>query len=331
MVTAASSTTPDAGGPDAAGSGAAGAPVPGSDPGAEPVHAPAPGGLAKGLVRSLRPRQWLKNSLVASAPFFAGQLLDLAVLVDLGIAFAAFCLASSGIYFVNDVRDVEFDRRHPTKRNRPIASGAVPIGVGIAVGVSLLVGGLALAWFASTPQFAGAIATYIAISLAYCFFLKDQPVIDLAVIASGFLLRAMSGGLATDIPMSDWFLIVASFGALFIAAGKRYSELVAVGEEAVTRRSLAAYSASYLRFLWGAAAAVTMTSYTLWAFEIQRRDDNPWAVISAAPFVLGLLRYAVDVDSARAGTPEAIAFGDRVLQGLGVIWLALITVGVVLA
>ena len=300
-------------------------------PSGQPTRRPAGAkALIFGLVRSMRPRQWLKNVLVASAPFFAGRLPEVRVLTDVGLAFVVFCLIASGVYLINDVRDVEFDRAHPTKRNRPIAAGIVPVRVAVVFGVALMGAGLAVAAFASTSGLLIDVAGYAAISMAYCFFLKDQPVIDLAVIASGFLLRTAAGGLATGIPLSQWFLLVASFGALFVAAGKRFSEFVAVGEQAAsTRRSLAAYSASYLRFLWGTAAAVTIIAYSLWAVEVNRRaGGGSWALISVAPFVLGLLRYAVDIDNARAGTPEDIAYNDRVLQGLGVLWLVFIVIGI---
>lgn len=302
---------------------------PATEPCSEPAPEPAGYGLAVGVLKAMRPRQWLKNGLVLAAPFFAGRLGDATVFGQLGVAFAVFCLIASGVYLINDVRDREMDRRHPVKRFRPIAAGVVPVRLGVAMGPTLIVAGLGLAAAGSTRQLVIAAAAYVAISTAYNFALKDQPVVDLVVIASGFLLRAMAGGLATGIPLSQWFLLVASFGALFVAAGKRYSELVTVGERvAVTRKSLASYSASYLRFLWGTAASVTITAYSLWAFEVNRRTGSTCVVVSIAPFVLGLLRYAVDVDSAKAGAPEDIAFGDRVLQVVGVSWLALIIIGI---
>lgn len=291
----------------------------------------SPSDVALGLVRSLRPRQWLKNVLVAAAPFFAARLLEPTVLLGVGVTFVVFCLTASGVYLINDVRDIRFDRIHPDKCRRPIAAGIVPPSLAIATGVLLIGSGVALGTLATTPQLAAAVIGYAAISLAYCFFLKDQPVIDLAVIAANFLIRAMAGGLATGIPLSQWFLLVASFGALFIAAGKRYSEYMTVGEKAAsTRRSLASYSASYLRFLWGMASGVTIVTYSLWAVEVTKRSGDIWALVSVAPFVLGLLRYAVDIDHARAGAPEDIVFADRVLQALGGIWLILIVLGITL-
>jgi len=280
------------------------------------------------IIRAARPRQWIKNVLVLAAPALAGQLDDGTVLLNSFVAFAAFCLAASGIYFVNDVRDVAEDRAHPTKRFRPIAAGEVSTSTAIACGVILLIAALAVSTIASGELFA-VIATYEVASLIYCLALKDEPVIDIAIIASGFLLRAVAGGAASGIALSQWFLLAASFGSLFMAAGKRYAEVVMLGEgETATRRSLGRYTETYLRFVWSVSAAILIMTYGLWAFEIREAGGTPWAAISMAPFVLAVLRYAVDVDAGRAGEPEEIALSDRVLQGLAVIWLALTAVAV---
>jgi decaprenyl-phosphate phosphoribosyltransferase len=138
----------------------------------------------------------------------------------------------------------------------------------------------------------------------------------------------MAGGLAAHIVLSDWFLLVASFGSLFIAAGKRYSEAKTIGEgESKTRKSLAKYTVSYLRFVWGLAAAVAVTGYALWAFQMRDLSGDVWPALSVAPFVLALLRYAVDIDSGAAGSPEDIVLHDRVLQSLGVLWVLLLALG----
>lgn len=291
--------------------------------------APEVGGLAGGVLRTMRPRQWIKNLLVLAAPVAAGVILRPEVLRSTVVAFLVFCLAASGVYLINDVRDVVEDRRHPAKRFRPVAAGVVPPALAVAVGVVLFGLALAGALFAR-PALVGVVGAYIGISLAYSFFLKDQPVIDLAVVASGFLLRGIAGGAAAGIPLSQWFLLVAAFGALFMVAGKRYAEVVAFGEAAGTRRLLGAYSASYLRFVWSLSAGVACTAYCLWAFELRRAYPGfPWETLSIAPFVLGLLRYAVDVDRGAAGAPEEIVLRDRVLLGLVVLWLVFVVVGVI--
>ena len=288
-----------------------------------------PADILPDLVRAMRPRQWVKNVLVVAAPLAAGRLFELDVALRSALAFALFCLAASGVYLVNDVRDVASDRLHPIKRLRPIAAGLVPPRLAMLVGAVLLLTAVALALLFASPALFAVIVTYSVTSLAYCFWLKNQPVIDLAVVSSGFLLRATAGGAAAGIALSQWFLLVASFGSLFVVAGKRYSEMRLMGAEgATTRRSLQEYSESYLRFVWSMSASVVVMTYSLWAFEMTGATTaGPWAQISIAPFVLGMLRYAVDIDRGAAGSPDDIVLGDRVLQGFGVGWLVLITIG----
>jgi decaprenyl-phosphate phosphoribosyltransferase len=297
---------------------------------AEPV-APVrtPVGVARGVLKTMRPRQWVKNVLVLAAPFAAGDLLMPGIAPKLVVAFVAFSLAASGIYLVNDAKDVEADRAHPTKRNRPIAAGIVPPGLAVVVAVVLLAGSLALALLASV-QLVALLGVYVVVQLAYCFWLKHQPVLDICVVASGFLMRAIAGGAATGIALSQWFLLVAGFGSLFMVAGKRYAEMMlAERTGAKIRRSLEAYSASYLRFVWGLSATVLITTYCLWAFEIRETENNPvWAAVSIVPFVVAVLRYSVDVDNGSGGEPEEIALGDRVLQVLALLWVGTLTVAV---
>ncbi|GGS17885.1 decaprenyl-phosphate phosphoribosyltransferase [Actinokineospora fastidiosa] len=297
-----------------------------------PASASARGGLAGGLVRTARPRQWVKNVLVLAAPFAAGRILESAVLVDAAIAFAAFCLVSSAVYLVNDAIDVEADRAHPTKRNRPIAAGVVPVPVayvGAAVlFIASMVVGLLAGW-----QLLVVLGVYAAVQLGYCLGLKHQTVVDLCIVASGFLLRAMAGGVAADIRLSQWFLLVAAFGSLFMVSGKRYAEVVLFEKTgAEIRASLRKYSASYLRFVWATSAAIMIATYSLWAFELRAgsQSNSVWAVISIVPFVIAVLRYAVDVDQGNAGEPEEIALKDRVLQVLGVAWVGCLGLSVFL-
>jgi decaprenyl-phosphate phosphoribosyltransferase len=291
----------------------------------------ARGSLPLGLVRAVRPRQWVKNVLVLAAPLAAGRLFEPDVARATLLAFVLFCAVSGGIYLVNDAIDVEEDRRHPKKRFRPIAAGIVPRSLAFVLAVVLFVGALVIGTLFARPELGWVLGVYVVIQLSYCLWLKHQPVIDLAIVASGFLLRTVAGGVAAGIALSQWFLLVAAFGSLFMVAGKRYSELVVLGEEAATRKSLREYSASYLRFVWSTSAGVTVTVYSLWAFEIGRTQDGiPWSTISIAPFVLGLLRHAVDLDRGAAGAPEEVVLNDKVLLLLGTVWVATVGLGVFL-
>ena len=290
-----------------------------------------PVSVTRGVLKTMRPRQWVKNVLVLAAPFVGGDLFTTGIAIHLAIAFVAFSIAASGIYLVNDANDVAADRAHPTKRNRPIAAGIVAPRLAQSVAVVLLLGALALSFLASV-QLVIVLAVYIAVQLAYCYWLKHQPVLDICIVASGFLLRAIAGGAATGIALSQWFLLVAGFGSLFMVAGKRYAEMMlAERTGAKIRKSLESYSASYLRFVWALSATVLITTYSLWAFEIREEQHNTvWSVISIVPFVIAVLRYAVDVDSGNGGEPEEIALGDRVLQVLAIAWVATLTLAVYL-
>ena len=280
-------------------------------------------------VRALRPRQWIKNVLVFTAPLAAGKVLLPSVLFQTVLAFVAFCLVSGCVYLINDIRDVEEDRLHPKKRFRPIAAGELAVNAGWVLAAVVGAAGFVIGFLTST-ELGVTLAVYLLLQIGYSLFLKHQPVIDLAMVASGFLLRAIAGGVASGLPLSQWFLLVAGFGSLFMVAGKRYSEIISLGADAGTRRSLASYSESYLRFAWMLAAAMVLISYSLWAFENRGLGalHAPWTAISIAPFTLGLLRYAMDVDAGTAGEPEDVVLRDRVLQAFGLIWLVLIAVAV---
>ncbi|AHH14961.1 UbiA prenyltransferase family protein [Nocardia nova SH22a] len=293
--------------------------------------------LAGGIVKAVRPRQWVKNVLVLAAPLAAGKdaatgayvLADAGVVAHIIIAFVVFCLAASGIYLVNDALDVDADRAHPTKRFRPIAAGVVPVNLAYSLSAVLLVASLALSFVASW-HLAVVMAVYIGIQLAYCFGLKHQAVLDICIVSSGFLLRAVAGGAAADIRLSQWFLLIMAFGSLFMAAGKRYAELkIALDTGAKIRKSLQYYTPTYLRFIWTLSATALVIFYGLWAFETDHKHTQ-WFAISMIPFTIAILRYAVDVDGGEAGEPEEIALGDRILQLLAIAWIGAVGVAVYL-
>lgn len=298
----------------------------------EDVVVGPPGNLITGVVKAIRPRQWVKNVLVLAAPLSAAgshHRYDYGHLaIQVVVAFVVFSLAASAVYLVNDVRDVEADRAHPTKRFRPIAAGVVPEWLAYTLAVVLAVASLGLAW-RLTPNLAIVMAVYLGMQLAYCFGLKHQAVVDICLVSSGFLLRAIAGGAATDTRLSQWFLLIMAFGSLFMAAGKRYAELqLAERTGAAIRKALESYTGTYLRFVWTLSATAVVLCYGLWAFE-RDRGSAGWFAVSMVPFTIAILRYAVDVDGGLAGEPEDIALRDRVLQLLAVAWIA--TVGAAVA
>ena len=277
---------------------------------------------ARILLRACRPRQWVKNVLVLAAPIAGGIAFQPRAVVEMIVAVIAFCMASSGIYLVNDAMDIEADRAHATKRHRPIASGELSVRAAWTAAAVLLPGGLVISALLNW-QLLMIMAIYEVVQLWYCLGMKHEPVIELTSVASGFLLRAIAGGVATQVDLSQWFLIAAGFGSLFMAAGKRYAEKRLVQNTGATIRPvLERYTPTYLRFVWTLSAGVLVTTYSLWAFTMRQTSSNEWSVVSIVPFVMALLRYAVDVDSGAAGEPEEIVLHDRPLLLLGAIWAA---------
>ncbi|MGA4840047.1 decaprenyl-phosphate phosphoribosyltransferase [Streptomyces sp. G45] len=288
---------------------------------------PGPVSLPLGLLKTARPRQWVKNVLVIAAPAAAGELFSRHALVQVALVFALFTAAASAVYLVNDARDADADRAHPTKRRRPVAAGQVPVPVAYAAGAALAVLAPLAAAVLCTPATAGLLAAYVVMQLAYCVSLKHVLVVDLAVVATGFLMRAMIGGLALDIPLSRWFLITTGFGALFMVSAKRYSEAVQLADRAgATRALLTEYTTGYLRFVWQLAAGVAVLAYCLWALEsggIAGTGLLPWRQLSVVAFILAVLRYAVFADRGTAGEPEDVVLRDRALALIGAVWLAM--------
>ena len=280
------------------------------------------------LIRAVRPKQWIKNVLVVAVPLAAGRLFERDVFLGTLLAGLAFCMVSAAVYLVNDSADVEADRCHPVKKARPIAAGDISVRLALSAATVLAVVGLSLAWLGGWRLLA-VLLGYLVVQLGYSLWFKHEPVLDILLVTSGFVLRAVAGGAASDIYVSQWFLMVAGFGSLFIVAGKRYSEMHTLGSDSGTRQSLIRYSDSYLRFVWGVSAAATLLAFSLWAFENPSSGSLPWATISIAPFVAGVLRYAVDIDAGTASAPEDIIWGDRVLQAIGAVWLFLVALSAV--
>jgi decaprenyl-phosphate phosphoribosyltransferase len=295
---------------------------------------PAPGGsLLGGLVRTARPQQWVKNLLVFAAPGAAGLLTDLPTLLRAGLAFLVFCLAASGTYFLNDTMDRDADRRHPVNRHRPVAAGVVPPRLALSVAVTLLSGAVLLALVALGPSAAGCVALYVGINVAYNVRLRHEPVLDLAAVASGFVLRAIVGGLATNVHLSEWFLVVTSFASLFIVAGKREGLValdVAGAPDGARGRSRPVYPVGYLRYVRALSSGVAMAAYCLWAFDKAAgvKGHGLWLQLTIVPFVLAMLRYALLVEGEGVEVPEEVLLGDGTIVALGVAWAVLFALGV---
>lgn len=286
------------------------------------------------IVLTMRPRQWVKNLLVFVAPAAAGVLTRQLDLLRSLAAFGICCAVASGIYLINDAMDAGADRLHPEKQTRPVASGALTYTYAIAAGALLIALGLLSSWFVARWELVLVIGIYAVISVAYTIRLKREPVIELAAVASGFVLRAIAGGVATRVPLSSWFLAVASFGALFVVTGKRAGEHRRLGEaRGQHRKVLALYTDTFLRSTLTLTATVAVTAYCLWAFEkggLQSHagDHFVWIQLSVIPIILGTLHMLRLVDAGLIDAPEDLVFHDHFLQVLGAFWVAMFAIGI---
>ncbi len=282
----------------------------------------------------MRPRQWTKNTLVFVAPAAAGVLSHRIDFLHALAAFGIFCAAASGTYLVNDVADAKADREHPDKRLRPIAQGIISPTSAIVTAAVLMAVTLTASWYVAGWSLVLVMAVYLAVSTLYTLRLKREPVIELAAVASGFLLRAVAGGVATQVPLSSWFLAVSSFGALFVVTGKRLGELIRLGERRGEHREvLSLYTASFLRSALTLTASVTVTAYCLWAFDkagllSHASHHFVWIQLSVIPVILGTLHMLRLVDAGLVDAPEDLVFHDHVLQGIGASWVALFAIGI---
>lgn len=279
--------------------------------------------MMKALIKEARPNQWTKNVLVFAAPGALGVLNEWEPLSKSLVVFVAFCMAASGTYYWNDIKDVAQDRLHPKKKFRPIASGAVSLPLARVIGTVLLLGGPALA-ATVRPQAGGIVGLYAVITILYSTRLKHIPLLDLAIVAAGFVLRAMAGAAGTQTPMSNWFVMCTTFGSFFIVTGKRFAELVEMGAEAgSTRASLKSYTVDYLRQVLMISCGATVVTYCMWAFEnaTAANEAFPFHALSIVPMVLALLRYLMVLENGGGGAPEEVFIGDRAIQMYGAVWI----------
>lgn len=282
------------------------------------------------LVRSLRPAQWAKNLFVLAPLVFGKQLDDPAVLLRALAAFGAFCAASSAVYLVNDLRDREADRRHPLKRHRPIASGALSAPAAVAATVALF----ALAALAAAPLGLGVLAVvglYTAFNLLYSAGLKHVVILDVMILAVGFVFRVLAGGLAVGVAVSSWLLLCTIFLALFLAFSKRRHEIVLLAEAAPgQRRVLDHYSPAFLDQMINVVTASTVVSYALYAVspETAERFHSRWLVYTVPLVLFGIFRYLYliyqkpdEKNPTEAILTDAPFLVNLALWALAVVWI----------
>ncbi len=280
-----------------------------------PVHA---------TLATARPRQWLKNALVIAAPAAAGALTHDDVPVRVALACAAFCMLASGIYAINDVRDADEDRHHPVKRFRPVAAGELTPRVAVAAGAGSIVAGVLLC-AAIRPLLAVVAAAYIALTISYTLVWRHVVILDVVAIAGGFVLRAVAGGVAAPVTLSRWFLLVVTFAAILVAAGKRHAEL---GRREAhpprpQRRALNGYSGAGLDVILWSSALAAVFAYAMWAFTVPDVRGVPWRPLTVIPFVGAIASYGRLVRSGEGEAPEDLFLRDKWLLAMGVSWVVL--------
>jgi decaprenyl-phosphate phosphoribosyltransferase len=291
--------------------------------------APPAASWAGAVVRASRPRQWPKNLLVLAAPIAGATLGRPGGPAYALVALAAFTAASAAVYLVNDVADADRDRQHPVKRTRPVASGALPPAHALAVAVAAMAAAVSSGLWIAAPGLTITIVMYLAISLSYSLALKHVPVVELACVASGFVLRALGGAAATRVPPSGWFLTVCSLGALMVAVSKRRGELSALGGAAASHRpALRWYRNAALVWVARGLVAAMVISYAVWAVTSSRASQPPWwHLASIIPLAIALSRFDWLTGHAGGRPVEDLIIRDRVMAAAELAWLLLFTAG----
>jgi 4-hydroxybenzoate polyprenyltransferase len=283
------------------------------------------------LIALLRPHQWLKNLFVFMPLFFSGQITDENRLWPVCIMFLAFCLASSGVYCFNDVFDVASDRQHPQKCKRPIASGALSKTAGYAMMVLcwLLATGCLVAGGLLTEErglkLVGLLAAYVVLNVLYCVWLKQICIVDVFIIATGFVLRIVAGGLAAHVELSHWLVLMTFLLALFLAFAKRRDD-VAIFEASGTaaRKSINHYNLAFINQTIGILASITMVCYIMYTVspEVMERLHSSRVYMTSVFVLAGIIRYMqVTIVDVRSGSPTKVLLHDRFLQACIVGWL----------
>ena len=285
--------------------------------------------MLKALLKTMRPRQWTKNIFIFAALVFDKQLLIFHAFVRTAAGFVLFCLISSAVYIFNDLADVEADREHPVKKNRPIPSGKLPIGTALTAGILLVIAALALGFWLS-PDFALVLAVYFLLNLAYSKWLKHIPILDVLVLAAGFVLRVGAGvTIIHVVRFSPWLYVVMTLLALYLGFGKRRAELTLLSDDASAHRKvLEGYTIPLLDQYIMIVSGTTIVAYSLYTFSAPNVPANH-SMMLTIPFVLyAIFRYLYLVQIKHAGgEPEEILLSDRPLQVALLLW-ALVVVAV---
>lgn len=276
------------------------------------------------IIKLIRPKHWVKNLFVLMPLFFAGQFQDQIRLLDTLVAMVAFCLAASAVYVVNDLKDAKADRKHPEKKNRPIAAWAVKSGMAGLIAVVLLACSFAIAGQVSEEVAIG-IGFYFIMNLAYTFGLKKVSILDVSIIATGFVIRVLVGGSASDVHISHWIIIDTFLLALILALSKRRAELNLHGKNVEVRQSLKGYNEGFLDLSLVLFSAITIVSYIMYCVsdEVMIRLESEYVYLTSIFVMLGLMRYLQQIIVKKSTkSPIKMLFADRFLLVVVISWVA---------
>lgn len=296
-------------------------------PTSAPIEVPEAHALSRSLpvaiLRELRPKQWVKNGMVFFGLVYAVRFLEAPLVLQAFVAFFAFCAISSAGYIVNDLRDLELDRLHPTKRHRPIAAGLIPVAFAWTLAVLLFLGGFVLAAGLGLPFLLAALA-YVALTVSYSVWWKHVVLVDVFAVSAGFVVRAVGGALAVDVPISPWLYVCTILGSLVIALGKRRSEIadVAIEDAGAQRPALEHYTVEFLDHLITITATASVMAYSLYTFSAENVPRNHLMMVTIPLVLYGVFRYLYLVQvRGLGGSPEELLLGDRSLAASVILFL----------
>lgn len=278
-------------------------------------------------MRIIRVRQWVKNFFVFVPLFFGGAIMDMSALWAGIVTFAAFCFAASGIYCLNDIVDVEADRQHPVKCNRPIASGEVSIGAGWMLMALMMVlsAGVLLLLPHHGWRVAGVVAAYLVLNVGYCVKLKDSAIVDVCIVAFGFVLRILAGGEATGIVLSKWIVLMTFLLTLFLSFAKRRDDVLRMDATGVPpRKNTIRYNLTFINQAITVTGSVMLVCYIMYTVspETQEHFHTDYLYLTSVYVLVGLLRYMqIAVVDKQSGDPTKVILKDRAIQVIVLAWI----------
>lgn len=282
----------------------------------------------KALFKLIRPHHWVKNIFIFVPLFFNGNIFRIESLWSVTLAFIAFSLAASSIYCFNDILDVEADRQHPVKKHRPIASGIVSVSQAyiLMAGLLLLSGLILIIFHSYVGNAAWVIAGYWLLNMAYCFRLKQYSLVDVFLLSLGFVLRIFTGGLAGNVPLSHWIVLMTFLLALFLAFAKRRDDVIRMTETGVApRKNTHRYNLPFMDMVMAITSSVTLVCYVLYTVspDVQQQWHSPYLYVTSVFVLMGLLRYLqLAIVDKKSGDPTKVALHDRFIQLIVLAWVA---------